>query len=60
MIISHLEVINYVKNNIENAIIRQLAAIYGDFLSPILAHFQNVPVILQCKITKSLTLLIKY
>lgn len=35
--------LNYVRNNIEKAITIQQAATYGDFLSPILAHFQNVP-----------------
>lgn len=35
--------INQVRNRMENAIITQQTATYGDFLSPILAHFQNVP-----------------
>lgn len=34
----------HVRNNNENAITKQENAMYGDFRSPILAHFQNVPI----------------
>lgn len=33
----------YVQKRMENAIMIQQAATYGDFLSPIRAHFQKVP-----------------
>lgn len=44
-------IINYVQNNIDAAIIKHATPTYGDFLSPILASFQNIPSILQKKFT---------
>lgn len=37
---------SYLKNNIDSAIRMQQAPIHGDFLSPIRAHFQKVPITL--------------